>query len=477
MAFFGNRLEVTGRDRNEIDDDELMRAFIYVLHRCNNFEHLRVLLQPLRENFSTSKKSNSSWLLKSPAFFNRVIEHERDFIRHDILRIPRGSIFVSGKTTKSKDPFFKWASTFLQSYKTPVFFIEKGANKHLFEEEDEFALREKCVKIIKGNMRGKSKKKGNSHSVFTKFLEFLGVRRAKVIFSTDVGIAFAHGPDIYIPECPLSRDLIIRVLNVCHSHLEGVVPERYSSLLESLLKNLERRGECSIENATDVVRKAKKIEKEASDFLHHAKVHEVNGATEIGTLKNSEGNVNVLNDLIRRRSSKNNDIGNVGGGAFEDDNAGKDKCLRPSSQLSPVKLNGQYMLVDDTTADHIRRKTFDQKKRKQISLLRESLEEACSIIQKTIPALCQLLDTVQIGYDGRNDSYEAYYDGTRIVINFFAFLSKLNSSKAARSLIFDIVIVVTHELAHALLPNGGHGPGWRACHMNMINQVMIFLED
>ena len=42
MSFYGNRLEVTGRDRNEVDDDELLEAVAYILHRCNDMEHLRM---------------------------------------------------------------------------------------------------------------------------------------------------------------------------------------------------------------------------------------------------------------------------------------------------------------------------------------------------------------------------------------------------------------------------------------------------
>ena len=42
MSFYGNRLEVTGRDRNEVDADGLLEAVAYILHRCNDMEHLRM---------------------------------------------------------------------------------------------------------------------------------------------------------------------------------------------------------------------------------------------------------------------------------------------------------------------------------------------------------------------------------------------------------------------------------------------------
>jgi hypothetical protein len=42
MSFYGNRREVTGGDRNEIDDDELLETVAYILDGCNNMEHLRM---------------------------------------------------------------------------------------------------------------------------------------------------------------------------------------------------------------------------------------------------------------------------------------------------------------------------------------------------------------------------------------------------------------------------------------------------
>jgi hypothetical protein len=63
-------------------------------------------------------------------------------IRHDVfIRIPRGSVFVSDKTAKKKDPFFGWDSAdFLKRNNTPLILIEKGSNKYLFEEVDEHEL-------------------------------------------------------------------------------------------------------------------------------------------------------------------------------------------------------------------------------------------------------------------------------------------------------------------------------------------------
>ena len=485
MSFFGNRLEVTGRDRNEVDDDELLKASIYILHRCRDMKLLRKLLLPLRQN-STSKIGEMSWLLKSPAFFNRVIENERDFIRHDVLNIPRGSIFMSSKTEESKNLFIAWASSFLKSQNTPLVFIEQGANKFLFEEVSEYELTERCVKIIKSKMKGGKRNKTKSHSVFTKFLTFLGIRQGKVYFSQDVGIAFTHGSDIYIPDCPLTRELIIRVLNVCHSRVEGITPESYSSLLVALLDNMKGgRYECTVEEATRIVSKAKIVQKSNSRFLHNGQRNQENSTNEIVELDSSDESENLenpyvkeMNELINQMGKGGRTGGTVGGAGFADDNAGDNECLRASSKMSPVRINSKFsLLCDKSTADSIENKTFDKKILLEISMLRDVLEEACSIIRQSVPALHTLLLTVKVAYDGKNDDYEAYYDGDNIIINFFAFSLKMEKvKKKSRDIVHDFVTVVTHEMAHALLPNAGHGPGWRACHMNMIGQIMKFLE-
>ena len=40
-----------------------------------------------------------------------------------------------------------------------------------------------------------------------------------------------------------------------------------------------------------------------------------------------------------------------------------------------------------------------------------------------------------------------------------------------RGLLHDLVVTVTHELAHLLVSGGGHGPNWRDAHMGLLQQV------
>merc|ERR1712146_100860 len=72
-------------------------------------------------------------------------------------------------------------------------------------------------------------------------------------------------------------------------------------------------------------------------------------------------------------------------------------------------------------------------------------------------------------------TYEGFCDGNIIIVNLSTYLSKLRtepplsffeggnegSFKFPRGLLHEMVVTVTHELAHLLESGGGHGPSWR----------------
>ena len=78
-------------------------------------ELLRSLLEPLR-----TPSTPPTWLTKSPRFLNRLLEAYAEFFVRDVFEVPAGAIFVSKKTTESKDPFVKWASSYLTQRGAPV---------------------------------------------------------------------------------------------------------------------------------------------------------------------------------------------------------------------------------------------------------------------------------------------------------------------------------------------------------------------
>jgi hypothetical protein len=139
MSFFGDRLDVSGRDRNEVNDDDLVAAVMQVLYNCGDRPYLAALLAPLRgkaaaaasKSSSSSSSSRSSsatpWLLRSPAFHRRLLDADRDFFVHDVFGFPKSAIFVSSRTMASKDPFIAWAAGFLQVKGAPLTPLEQGA--------------------------------------------------------------------------------------------------------------------------------------------------------------------------------------------------------------------------------------------------------------------------------------------------------------------------------------------------------------
>jgi len=306
MCFFGERLDVTGRDRNEVEEERLVEAVVYVLRRCGDVGYLRRLLEPLRgrravegdnddnngkgkaskrargDVASTSSSTSSSWLLQSPRFFNRVVELQKDYILYDVFQIPRGAIFVSNRTTESKDPFVKWAATFLRKNGAPLVPIEKGANRYLFEEVNESELTERCVHILLATSTNSGGRKGkgsdstdtSSRSFFRKILKSMGVSaHSNVHFHPSVTVAFVHDGDVFVPQVErLTRDLIVRVLNVCNSHLGGVGAEFYSSVVQAVFEILPPAvgvgaGEIGGADAERVVKRAKGIRREMEVFF------------------------------------------------------------------------------------------------------------------------------------------------------------------------------------------------------------------
>lgn len=505
MCFYGSRLEVIGRDRNDVDEDELLDAVTYVLTNCNNLDHLEELLSPLRHVGPTKKggeKKKDSWLLKPVSYFNRVIEAQREFILHDVLRVPQGSIFISNKTSNGRNnPFFSWASDFLRKHGTPLIPIERGANKYLFEEVNEYQLTERCVHFLRDGAKGKRKQsKDNRQLVIRKFLNFMGMKGVYVVPSKDVMVAFSHDRSLYVPESKLNRDRIVMIVNVCHSTYEGAA-ENYSSLVQALVETLPamKGYECSAADADKVVLKAKRIKKDASDFLHCREEEDAgnqNKAQEpqniskdrnkIQEPQNIADRVRDIDEEIKVVVNKNKiekigDDSKLSGGAFAADNAGNEDCIRPSSDLTDIRvdnsLGGGNILFDRDTVAEIKSKSFPRATCDKIVMLRSALEDACQIIQHSIPSTKELLTTIRVGYDGQNDGYEAFCDGSRIVVNLFAYLPKVQGLQSpSRSLVHDLVITVTHELAHMLKPDAGHGPVWRDTHMKMIIPVMNYLQ-
>lgn len=553
MSFFGNRLNVSGRDRNDVDEEELLDAVSYVLRHCSDAgSHLRQLLDPLRGRSSqvgasTSSSSGSSWLLKSPQFLNMVLEQNSDFILYDVLGIPQGAIFVSNRSRKGedKDPFWRWASEYLKQRGAPLYPIETGANRILFRPIDPFELAERCVRELLTSMKKKKKEKSALdamlQSAFRKIMTFMGLRNVNIHFSSDVGVAFVHRRSVFVPEVPLTRELIIKVLNVCQCHMDGADGERFSSLVQATFETLPASSASTSNGvgAGDVditIQRAKAIQQENSKFLMQpapntkpALEKAVLPANEPIDLTESSSGTTSNSQKSRKRSFDSDGAGkkecckrkhtsrtttgnSIEGGAFYDlndtikkvmgtqrsdgtpenednriipethfpdnDQSGQDSCLRPSSKLILVEvddsLGGGSVLCDALTARSILT-SWDTASKAKLKALRESLREAISTVQQCVPTLNGLLRRIRDGYDAANNDYEAFCDGTRIVVNLHTYMPRMGRAESTTTLVHDLVVTVTHELAHFLEPAAGHGVLWRNAHMAMITQIMAKL--
>ena len=541
MCFFGRRLEVIGRDRNDVDNDDLANAVVYVFQHCTDISYLRRLLAPLRGKAYTKKSSCSSsssssslssidsWLLKSPRFLNQILEQYKDFILHDILGVPRGAIYISSKTIKSSDPFFKWASSFLDSSGSPLETIEPGANRYLFQEVSELELTEHCVKILEQQNNERGCNAEILSKAFRKILTFMSLGRAKLIFSAHIAVAFVHNNGIYVPDAPLTREVLVKVLNICQCHLEGANGEYFSCLMQAIFETLPPGGtrSLSINDITSVVDRAKGIRKENSDFLVKTNGKCLSSPSDARKLSPQEktnpgidltennGSINEEDvqgieqphsctstrnlkrkiaqiALAAERGCKRNQQGEatdlqpiIPEADFGQDDAGNDTCLRPSSQLQSIEvdasLGGGTLLCDARAIVAIRDRKWSATAKRRIVTLREVLQDATKIVRQSMPTIDPLLHRIRPGYDYSNDTYEAFCDGRQIIVNLHSYMPKMRSGvhglSLPKTLVHDMVVMITHELAHFLEPQAGHGPVWRDTHMNMVAEVMTMLHS
>ena len=276
MAFFG-KLNVSGRDRNDVDHDEAAEATLHLMHDTEQPDRLAALLASLR----SPAASRPSWLTKSPRFLNRLLEADPAFFVHEVFGLPKGTLFVSQRTTQSKDPFVKWASAFLTARGAPVLPLEPKAHKALFTEVSEEELEAACVKEL---LKADTKPAAEAASAmvaaltasFAKLLKFLsghsggggGGGAPKVHFSAEVACAFVHGGHAFVPIEPLTRALVLRVLGVVQRKM-GVYDEKFTHLQQGLFEAIHGAADRPLElsDIDAAISRALQVKEEEKAFL------------------------------------------------------------------------------------------------------------------------------------------------------------------------------------------------------------------
>ena len=263
MSFLG-RMNVSGRDRNDVDAEELVEATLNVL-RVTAHSALRLrLLEPLRQ-----PRLPNTWLTSSPRFLNQLLEAAPEFFLYDVFGVPRGALFVSKRTTDSMDPFIRWASAFLARRGAPLLPLEPKANKHLFHEVSEEELQERCVHELlrdaKQNVEPQAKR---LQSAFGKLLRACEVSKLTVHFSGEVVVAFMHGNHAFVPLQSLSRRLILSVLGVVQRKL-GVFDEAFTHMTQAIFETIAADDATAVDEAQvdAAISRAKIVQREAAAFL------------------------------------------------------------------------------------------------------------------------------------------------------------------------------------------------------------------
>jgi hypothetical protein len=390
--------------------------------------------------------------------------------------------------------------------------IEPGANRYLFEEVNESQLSEKCVQTLNQELKTDRVNDADAETLrlavreLLKFMTGSSAPKMKVLFSTYVRVAFVHGRQMFIPKSELNRDLLVKVLNVCQTHWEGADGENFSSLIQALFETLPPGRSVDLEDVKRAVNRANTVRKENRNFVLGN--NSCSSLAPRSTCRNEVARMpapSVVAEQARPSSFQDvarriNDVTKVANNiskearlkkdaveefssiipetAFGDDDAGLDSCLRPSSTLTAVDvdevLGGGSLLCDSQAASEIRAGKWDASKCRKIVELRKLLGQAINLIGNFIPSLTSLLGRVRHGCDSANNDYEAFCDGRQIVVNLFSYSHRSTTTTIAGrpTLLNDFILMLTHELAHFLEPNAGHGPIWRDTHMKLVSEIM-----
>ena len=533
MSFSSGKLNVSGRDRNDVDADELLEATLRLLMKCDELATLRGLLEPLRR-----PSLPPTWLTKPGAsrFVNQLLGCDPEFFRHTVLGLPQGCLFVSKRTTDSKQPFIKWASAYLAAKGAPLVPLEPKSNRHLFTEASEEELEARCVQEL---LKGVSKNGGGPQAeslrkAIDSLLSHLRLRgKMKVHLSEEVAVPFTHADYAFVPVQPLTRGLIIKLLGVLQRKLGGY-DENFTHVQQALFEAVPGPADRPITDLAEiekVVERAKQVKAEASTFfaakdpaaaektgpgpgdpaggaggkgkqrapeavnvvdddeVHLVEPEETRGVG-IGRGGNSRGGGSGGSGMGRSRAALEQQISKVrtasdgggeglGGGGFAADGADDAKeCIKPSSALESVAVcegAGGGIMLADKGSHGLLSGGMPGPRQAQLLAAREALDAAKTLLVKAVPSTKRLVDScVRAGWDGQNNEYAGFCVGSSIVVNL---APMVKSTAQGRSLpkdaVHELTLTLCHELAHLLECGSGHGPKWRSTQDALVQAVLL----
>ena len=445
MAFW-SKLNVSSRDRNDVDAEECADATLAVLRDAARSEAgkaaLRRLLAPLQgKKAGSSASGGGSWLLRTPRFTNRLLEAHRPFFL-GALGMPAGALFVSRRTTESGDPFLKWAAAFLARRGAPLLPLEPGASKALFSEASEDELQERCVKELLAELKKAPAARTDAQQAAAKLLAFVGAesRSLRLHFSALVAVPFAHGAHVFMPATALDRGLLLRLLATLQKRL-GRFDDKCVHATQAFFETLPAHGGLSLPQLDAALSRAKQVGVESRAFERRLEVGGVGGAAAAPAAAGpSRGGgqpppvISLDDDGAAGGAADRRGGGGTAGGeesrralerqiaaaarqrqtlraghilpaaAFADEaNESEEKCLRAGHDaLKAVaahdSVGGGEVYSDVASAAHLAAGTLP--KAAQLKALRAHLEQAKRTLAAALPSLGSLLEgAVKAGFD------------------------------------------------------------------------------
>ena len=159
--------------------------------------------------------------------------------------------------------------------------------------------------------------------------------------------------------------------------------------------------------------------------------------------------------------------------AFAEELSGDAKqCLRPASTLHKTavgpELGGGHVFCDEGSVAALLG-AMPPTEQAALKELRACLRRTKAVVEAALPSLRAVLaDVVHAGYDAANDGYLGFCTDTAIVINLFPLIRRASEQRA---LTHELVMTLTHEVAHLLEKGGDHGPDWRYTHEALLQSV------
>jgi len=162
--------------------------------------------------------------------------------------------------------------------------------------------------------------------------------------------------------------------------------------------------------------------------------------------------------------------------AFAEERSGDAKeCLRPASTLLKTavgpELGGSHIFCDAGSVAALRDGGLPTAKQAALKEMRAVLRQSKAVVEAALPSLRAVLaDVVHAGYDAANDGYLGFCTENTIIINLYPLLRRAPQA-TPRALKHELVMTLTHEVAHLLEKGGDHGPEWRGTHEALLQAV------